>query len=239
VDAESGEILYCRQLMSSVLAEGNVYVVDGSSNRQIVRFPKPLAEYGVPIPDGLPNIFPDHWIVSNQTSGNAVNVSLASTGTTLQGIVNNGVVRFNPADPVGDDQKILNIFYYNCFMHDFLYLYGFRESDGNFQKDNFGRGGAFADPVTAFSHNVEINGTATMSTRVDGISPIMNMGLVANTNRHTAFDSSVVFHEFTHGVTNRLVGGPMNTQALEDFQSAGMGEGWGDYKVGGTISPAR
>jgi extracellular elastinolytic metalloproteinase len=227
VDAESGEILYCRQLMSSVLAEGNVYVVDGSGDRQVVQFPKPLAEYGVPIPGGLPNVFPDHWVASNQASGNAINVALSPAGTTFQGAVDNGLVRFNPANPVGDDQRLLNIFYYNCFIHDFLYLYGFREADGNFQKDNFGRGGAFADPVTAFSHNAEILGTATMSTRVDGTSPVMNMGLVGN--RHTAFDSSVVFHEFMHGVTNRLVGGPLNTQALEDFQSAGMGEGWGDY----------
>jgi len=57
----------------------------------------------------------------------------------------------------------------------------------------------------------------------------MNMGLVTSTNRHTAFDSSVVFHEFMHGVTNRLVGGPMNIRALEAPQSGGMGEGWSDY----------
>jgi extracellular elastinolytic metalloproteinase len=55
------------------------------------------------------------------------------------------------------------------------------------------------------------------------------MGLVTSTNRHTAFDSTVVFHEFTHGVTNRLVGGPQNTNALNAPQSGGMGEGWGDY----------
>jgi extracellular elastinolytic metalloproteinase len=30
-------------------------------------------------------------------------------------------------------------------------------------------------------------------------------------------------------VTNRLVGGPVNVEALEDPQSGGMGEGWGDY----------
>lgn len=57
----------------------------------------------------------------------------------------------------------------------------------------------------------------------------MNMGLVTATNRHTAFDSTVVFHEFMHGVTNRLVGGPQNSAALEAPQSRGMGEGWSDY----------
>jgi extracellular elastinolytic metalloproteinase len=68
-----------------------------------------------------------------------------------------------------------------------------------------------------------------MSTRIDGRSPIMNMGLVTRTNLHTAFDSDVVFHEFMHGVTNRLVGGPQDASALESPQSGGMGEGWGDY----------
>lgn len=55
------------------------------------------------------------------------------------------------------------------------------------------------------------------------------MGMVTSTNRHTAFDADVVFHEFCHGVTNRLVGGRLNASALEQPQSAGMGEGWGDY----------
>ena len=47
-----------------------------------------------------------------------------------------------------------------------------------------------------------------MLTLADGKQGLMNMGLVAGgVNRHTAFDSDVVFHEFTHGVSNRLVGG--------------------------------
>jgi extracellular elastinolytic metalloproteinase len=139
------------------------------------------------------------------------------------------VVTFDPADPTGDDQKVLNIFYYNCVMHDFFYLLGFREADGNFQRDNLGRGGLASDRVDARAHSGVVQGTANMATPMDGFNPIMNMGLVASTNRHTAFDSSVVYHEFTHGVTNRLVGGPANAFALEEHQSGGMGEGWSDY----------
>ena len=58
---------------------------------------------------------------------------------------------------------------------------------------------------------------------------MMNMGLVAGVNRHTAFDADVVFHEYTHGLTNRLVGGPMDDDSLFKFQSSGMGEGWSDF----------
>ena len=60
--------------------------------------------------------------------------------------------------------------------------------------------------------------------RQDEENPIMNMGLVPSTNCHTAFDSDVVFHEFVHGVTNRLVGGRLNDQALRQPQSRGQGE---------------
>jgi hypothetical protein len=114
-------------------------------------------------------------------------------------------------------------------MHDFSYLLGFREASGNFQQNDFGRGGTQGDPVDARSWPGAVFGTANMSHPIDGTSPVMNMGLVTSTNRHTAFDSTVVFHEFTHGISNRLVGGPLNSSALEAEQSGSMGEGWSDY----------
>ncbi|HEX3033984.1 MAG TPA: M36 family metallopeptidase [Thermodesulfobacteriota bacterium] len=229
VDAETGEVLYCRQLVRSVIARGNVYVVDGGSQREIVNFPRPLVDYGLPISGDLPPGFPDDWVESDKAAGNSVRAQLGDFGGTIHGTINNSVLTFNPSDPAGDEQKVLNIFYYNCYMHDYFYLLGFREADGNFQQDNFGRGGVSTDRVDARAHSGEVWGTANMYTPIDGRSPTMNMGLVSSTNRHTAFDSTVVFHEFTHGVTNRLVGGPMNDHALEAPQSGGMGEGWSDY----------
>lgn len=229
VDAETGEILYCRQLMQSVAARGNVFRTDGGNPRQMTDFPRPLADYGLPSPDDLPAGFPDDWVTADRTMGNNVNAHLGFSGQPSEGAVQGGVLTFDPSDPAGDDQKILNIFYYNCVMHDFFYLLDFQEDDGNFQRDNFGRGGLQFDRVDARAHSGAVNGTANMGTPIDGFNPIMNMGLVVSTNRHTAFDSSVVFHEFTHGVSNRLVGGPANDSALEAHQSGGMGEGWSDY----------
>ena len=75
--------------------------------------------------------------------------------------------------------------------------------------------------------------TANMTTPADGAAPVMNMGLVTDTNRHTALDAGVVIHEFSHGVTSRLVGGPLNNHALDAPQSGAMGEGRA------TTSPAR
>ena len=166
---------------------------------------------------------------TDRTAGNGVFARLGDSGPSGAGTTQGGALVFDPANATGDDQKVLNIFYYNCVMHDFFYLLGFREQDGNFQRDNLGRGGVASDGVDARAHSGAVFGTANMGTPADGSSPVMNMGLVTSTSRHTAFDSSVVFHEFTHGVSNRLVGGPANDRALEAIQSGGMGEGWSDY----------
>jgi extracellular elastinolytic metalloproteinase len=229
VDARTEEILYCRQLIPAVAARGNVYHPDGSGARQVTEFPRALQDYGLPVPVNLPNGFPDLWVSGDSTEGNCVRAHLGDSGPPVRGVAQGDFLTFDPADPNGDDQKVLNIFYLNCFIHDFFYLLGFREADGNFQRSNFDRGGIQADGVDARSYAGPVWGTASMGTPVDGSSPVMKMGLVASTSRHTAFDSSVVFHEFMHGVTNRLVGGPLNVSALEEPQSEGMGEGWGDY----------
>jgi extracellular elastinolytic metalloproteinase len=229
VDTQNGAILYCRDLVQSVAARGSVYRRDGSQERQMIDFPPPWADYGVPIPNDLRDRPPDDWVETDNTAGNSVNAHLGDSGPALQGMPQNGVLTFTPAEPFGDDQKILNIFYYNCYMHDFFYLLGFQEASGNFQRHNFHRGGLPNDAVDARAHSGAVWGTANFLTPLDGSNPTMNMGLLTATGRHTAFDASVVFHEFTHGVTNRLVGGPANTRALEEPQSRGMGEGWSDY----------
>ena len=229
VDAETGEILFCKQLVHTILGRGNVYRVDGGRPRELVDFPQALAAYGLPIPSNLPTGFPDHWLEGDTAAGNSVFAHLGDTGPTLRGQASGGRVVFNPGNATGDDQKILNIFYFNCVMHDFFYLLGFRERDGNFQRNNLGRGGVASDRVDARSYPQPVWGTASMATPADGRAPLMKMGPVSSTGNHTAFDSTVVFHEFMHGVTNRLVGGPMNVRALDDPQSGGMGEGWGDY----------
>ena len=34
---------------------------------------------------------------------------------------------------------------------------------------------------------------------------------------------------YAHGISNRLTGGPDNTNCLGSGQAGGMGEGWGDF----------
>ena len=228
--AEPGEILYAQETSLHVIARGNVYTHTGANDREMVSFPRPLADYPpIPPPDDLPENFPFDWVDENQTIGNNTKATLGASPTMLTGTVIDNLLTFDPADNTGDDQKILNIFYFCNYMHDFFYLLGFDEAAGNFQEINFTGLGAGSDSVDALAHSGPVSGTANMRTPPDRLNPTMNMGLVASSNRHTAFDSDVVFHEFVHGVTNRLVGGRLNTNALRQIQSGGMGEGNSDY----------
>ena len=42
-------------------------------------------------------------------------------------------------------------------------------------------------------------------------------------------DNGVISHEYTHGISNRLTGGPSNVTCLTNNEPHGMGEGWSDY----------
>src|SRR4029434_7699387 len=47
------------------------------------------------------------------------------------------------------EATVVQLFYWCNWMHDQLYDLGFDEASGNYQKDNFGRGGADGDAVLA------------------------------------------------------------------------------------------
>lgn len=225
-----GEILYVQETTLYAKVKGNVYTHTGADGRQMVDFPRPLGEYPpIPKPDDLPKEFPHDWVHKDKTVGNNTKATLGATEKTLTGKTVNDLLIFDPKDDTGDEQKILNIFYFCNYMHDFFRLLGFDEAAGNFQEINFTGEGAGSDSVNALAHSGAVSGTANMGTPPDGHNPTMNMGLVESTDRHTAFDSDVVFHEFVHGVTNRLVGGRLNADALRAPQSGGMGEGNSDY----------
>ena len=135
--------------------------------------------------------------------------------------------------------------FYTCNMvHDRLYQLGFTETSGNFQTNNFGRNGAPTtdqgdnDAVLAEGHdsiNVPVaadgsnRNNANMNTPPDGISPTMQMYFFdgPTPNRDGCLDQEVIVHEYTHGLSNRLVGSGQTP--LLNRQARGMGEGWSDF----------
>lgn len=229
VDAVTGEVLHARQLVQGVRARASVFALNGGAPRETVALPLNLDTYGVPVPDEPFEGIPRDWVDLDRTVGNSTVAVFGSGSQSLQAQVVDGEVAFVPASESGDDQRVLNAFYFACRAHDLFYLLGFREKDWNFQADNGRHGGIGGDPVRVEVHPGPVNLTASMNTLVEGASPTLKLGLHQPTGRHCALDATVVTHEFAHGVTNRLVGGPSDIHALDDGQSRGMGEGWGDY----------
>src|SRR5439155_8919861 len=126
---------------------------------------------------------------------------------------------------------ITNLFYWNNILLDVHYKYGFTEAAGNFQVNNYGKGGAGNDSVQADAQDGSGTNNANFSTPPDGSSGRMQMYIFTSTtpNRDGDLDNQIVVHEFGHGVSNRLTGGPANANALDALQSGGMGEGWSDW----------
>lgn len=70
---------------------------------------------------------------------------------------------------------ITNLFYWNNFLHDVLYAYGFDEQSGNFQANNYGNGGLANDYVIADAQDGSGVNNANFGTPPDGQSPRMQM----------------------------------------------------------------
>jgi len=72
---------------------------------------------------------------------------------------------------------ITNLFYWNNLIHDIFYNYGFDEESGNFQANNYSKGGADGDAVFADAQDGSGTNNANFQTPVDGTSGRMQMYL--------------------------------------------------------------
>jgi len=70
---------------------------------------------------------------------------------------------------------VTNLFFWNNYLHDFAYNYGFDEQSGNFQVNNFGNGGAGSDDVRAEAQDGSGTNNANFFTPIDGSRPRMQM----------------------------------------------------------------
>ncbi|MES1242132.1 MAG: M36 family metallopeptidase [Acidobacteriota bacterium] len=223
------EVLYCRSILASVLAQGHVFFpFPGPAASRLQPFPAPLGALPASLRAPVQG-FPFDWVDRDSLQGNCTSVFLTNTKKSFRGTAAGGVTTFSPAAPAGNDQKLVNAFYFCNVMHDFFYALGFDEAAGNFQNVNRVHAGLGGDCVIVRIFNTVLNGHATMRGRPDGRSGEMRLGVLPGSLRHTALDPDVVIHEFTHGVTERTVGGPMNFRALESAQSIALAEGWSDY----------
>jgi extracellular elastinolytic metalloproteinase len=124
----------------------------------------------------------------------------------------------------------INLFYLINTMHDITYKFGFTEASGNFQTNNFGKGGKENDAVIGHCQSDEGTDNAYFQTPPDGQAGEMSMFIFDMTKpkRDGSLDNIIPMHEYTHGVSNRLTGGSHTGFCLYEGESAGMGEGWSD-----------
>lgn len=125
---------------------------------------------------------------------------------------------------------VTNLFYWNNLMHDIPHLYGFTETAGNFQENNYGNGGLGSDYVNAEAQDGGGTNNANFFTPADGVNPRMQMFLWTLTTpmRDGDLDNGIIAHEYGHGISNRLTGGPANVLCLQNNEQ--MGEGWSDWQ---------
>ncbi|TPX74526.1 hypothetical protein CcCBS67573_g04206 [Chytriomyces confervae] len=156
----------------------------------------------------------------------------ASNSLTFDAQLNDAIDAMNPTNI---NAAVTNMFVATNTAHDVFYNYGFTEEAGNFQFDNLGKGGRGNDGVIAtcqdrFNTDPKSRNNANFATPPDGQNGRMRMYVfdITNPGRDGAFDNGIIYHEFGHGLSNRLTGGASNSNCLSNTQSGGMGEGWSD-----------
>ncbi len=124
---------------------------------------------------------------------------------------------------------ITNLFYWANVLHDITYAHGFDEPSGNFQTNNYGNGGLGGDPLRAEAQDGFSTNNATFFTPPDGTPPRLQLYRFTYTSpaRDSAYDAGLIAHEYMHGVTQRLTGGPAVVTCLLNEEQPG--EGWSDW----------
>ncbi len=234
----------CNHQQNDHTSETSIMMVDSSYN--VFAWPVQSPYYGTRTTETKPwldNVLssPDGWHDINGntytvTKGNNVDVYIDDDNTDSP--TNGNADRANggadlrfffPLDTSGDPTlykkaAVTNLFYWNNVIHDVMYNYGFDEASGNFQETNYSGNGLASDYVNAEVQDGGGTCNAFFNTPVDGINPRMQMYLC--NGRDADFDNDVIVHEYGHGISKRLTGGP-STICMGNAEQ--MGEGWSDY----------
>ncbi|KAH6592222.1 hypothetical protein BASA50_008212 [Batrachochytrium salamandrivorans] len=177
---------------------------------------------------------PNGWTDGFELKGNNVLVNYkkrTTFKTTTRGVFNGG---FDPTLPPQIPGNLvagaINAFYVANTAHDVFYEYGFTEPAGNFQQDNFGRGGIGGDPVIINVQSSKRENSASFDPLPDGRSGMLNLHIftATNPNRDPALDNTIIVHELTHGLTARLTGGAQTKFCISKIESEGLDEGYSD-----------
>ncbi|MDQ1659448.1 MAG: extracellular elastinolytic metalloproteinase [Cryptosporangiaceae bacterium] len=135
------------------------------------------------------------------------------------------------------DAATTNLFAQHNRMHDWAYHLGFTEAAWNLQTVNPSGQGVGNDAEQGWSQqgaaSATIRNNANQLTLPDGVTPVTNMylwqpqaGLGYPPCVDGDYDMTVIGHEYSHAISNRMIAGPDN--GISSFQGGAMGESWSD-----------
>ncbi|MGC4746533.1 M36 family metallopeptidase [Micromonospora sp. DT201] len=143
---------------------------------------------------------------------------------------------FTSAQRNDADASIANLFAMHNRLHDWSYQLGFTESAWNLQAVNLTPDGLGGDAEQGRAQQGALTGNrnnANQGTMRDGLPPTTNMYLwqpLAGGPYPPCvdgdYDMTVIGHEYTHAITNRMIAGP--DSGIGGHQGGSMGESWGD-----------
>lgn len=84
-------------------------------------------------------------------------------------------------------------------------------------------------PLTFPAVSVGITNGNNIIAALPGVNATMNSATPVGPDRDSDMDAGVIAHEYGHGISNRLTGGPSNTSCLGNVEQ--MGEGWSDWQT--------
>ncbi|MGX6604280.1 M36 family metallopeptidase [Micromonosporaceae bacterium Da 78-11] len=135
-------------------------------------------------------------------------------------------------------QNAVQMYYFLGTFHDHLNAapIGFTRSAGNFEAVDGdavqGQSDDGANTANGLPDARHVD-NANMNTPPDGIAPTMQMYLFRPDDLFLAGnsgdESDIVYHEYTHGLSNRLVVDANGLSTLGDVQAGSMGEAWSDW----------
>ncbi|MFC3505393.1 M36 family metallopeptidase [Micromonospora krabiensis] len=143
---------------------------------------------------------------------------------------------FTSAQRNDADAAIANLFAMHNRMHDWAYHLGFTESAWNLQAVNLTPNGLGNDAEQGRAQQGALSGNrnnANQGTPRDGLPPTTNMYLWQPQAGGPYppcvdgdYDMTVIGHEYTHAISNRMIAGP--DSGIGGHQGGSMGESWSD-----------
>ncbi len=235
--AESGAVPPCDRVEGNLasrapwdvlVGSGSTLTTEGNNARTAESWTNPLAPgpFGF-MPTATDRKYAFGWTNQWQTSGCDPATLVPTSGNDIAASVTNLFVGHNR-------------------FHDFSYRLGFTEDNFNMQTDNFGSvGGRAADPeIGDVQAGALTGGFPTFEGRDNANQITLNDGIPGITNQYLFqpiagafyspcvdgdYDTSVFGHEYTHAISNRMVGGP--DSGLTGAQAGAMGESWSDLNA--------